>query len=350
MHRAVAVVCTLGSVTAHAQPAPPAAQPVPDVEVANGRVEVDHAPAIPSDLLFDPGETQIKAAGRPLLDAVARALAKDATTTVKITAFTDDTAPDNDRSGGYNTKLSQARADAVAAYLGKKGVAARRLIARGLGRDKPALDGTSDDARRANRRLELAVVGEVRAPDAGDLAGYTRNLKGKGALIATLTTTQGTLHCELLDDKAPATVANFIGLATGQKPWTDPRTQKTVRGKPFFDGLVFHRVIPKFIVQAGDPLANGTGGPGYAFDDELGAGLLHQPGTMAMANAGPGTNGSQFFIDEAANKALDGHYSIFGQCKELDVLAKISGVPRGANDKPTEPIMINKVTIARGTL
>jgi cyclophilin family peptidyl-prolyl cis-trans isomerase/outer membrane protein OmpA-like peptidoglycan-associated protein len=359
MYRSLVVACALWSLAprASAQPAPaPSAAPapavaadVPAIEVTATRVEVNREPAISTDLLFEPGDVVIKPSARPLLDAIARALAKDLTTSVRIACHTDDTAPDSDRSGGYNQKLSQARADAVLAYLGKRGVAARRLSAKGHGRDKPIAENTGDDGRRANRRLELAIVGEVRPPEAADLATYTRALKGKGSLIATIATNLGTLHCELFDDKAPIAVANFIGLATGQKPWTEPQTGKTMRNKPFYNGLVFHRVIPRFMIQGGDPLGNGTGGPGYKFDDEIDAEVSHKPGTLAMANAGPGTNGSQFFIDEIDAPWLDKRHTVLGQCKELDVVTKIASVPRGAADKPTAPVMITRITIARGT-
>jgi cyclophilin family peptidyl-prolyl cis-trans isomerase len=123
-----------------------------------------------------------------------------------------------------------------------------------------------------------------------------------------------------------------------------------VRGKPFYDGLVFHRVIPRFMIQGGDPLASSSGGPGYTFEDELPPDLTHQAGTLAMANAGPGTNGSQFFINEVETRWLDHRHTIFGQCKEIDVVAKIAAVPRGQNDKPVEPVTITKVAIARGSL
>ncbi len=348
MHRSLLVACALGTLASRAAAEPP---PVPAIEVTATRVEVDHAGAIPTDLLFDPGDAQIKPAARPLLDAIARALAKDPTTTVRIACYTDDTAPDNDRTGAYNLRLSQQRADAVLAYLVKHGLAARRLTARGLGRDQPVGDNAPDEGKRANRRIELLVAGEVRPPDSSDLATYTRAIRGKGALIATIATSQGALHCQLFDDKAPVTVANFIGLATGQKPWTDPRTGKTVRGKPFYDGLSFHRVIPRFMIQGGDPLNNGTGGPGYQFDAEVAPDLTHQPGTLAMANAGPGTrtNGSQFFIDEVEASWLKG-YTIFGRCKEVDVVSRIAGVPRGAADRPEIPVAITRITIARGEL
>ena len=263
---------------------------------------------------------------------------------------TRDTAPDNDRTGQFNQKLSQARAEAVMAYLGKHGVAARRMTANGYGSGKPVGDNSSDEGKRANRRLELLVAGEIRPPDAGDLAAYSKAIKGKGTLIATIATNHGTLHCQLFEDKAPITVANFIGLATGQKPWTDPQTGKTVRGKPFYDGLGFHRVIPHFMIQGGDPLGNGTGGPGYKFDDEIVPGLPHQPGTLAMANAGPSTNGSQFFIDEIEASWLNNHHDLRPVRSEAELDRQDRRrCARQKADKPEPAVTITHLTIARGT-
>ncbi len=188
----------------------------------------------------------------------------------------------------------------------------------------------------------------VRPPTAADLATYTKDLSGNGPLTATIDTSQGTFHCELFADKAPMTVANFIGLATGKKAWQDPKSGQSQVGKPFFDGLTFHRVIPGFMIQGGDPMGVGVGGPGYQFEDEVNNGLVMKPGTLAMANAGPATNGSQFFITEGAPSYLNNKHTIFGQCKEIDLVKKIEGVPRGPNDKPETPVTINKVTISKG--
>ncbi len=192
---------------------------------------------------------------------------------------------------------------------------------------------------------------DVRPPTAADLDEYTKDIPGKGKLMATIETSQGTIHCELFADKAPATVANFVGLATGKKAWTDPASHEVQKGKPFFDGLTFHRVIPGFMIQGGDPLGLGYGGPGYYFDDEIDRSLPMGPGALAMANAGVrgghGTNGSQFFIMEGARPDLVGHHTVFGQCKELDVVKKITSVPTGENDKPTTPVVIKKVTISK---
>ena len=168
----------------------------------------------------------------------------------------------------------------------------------------------------------------------------------------TMDTSLGSFHCELYGDKAPATVANWIGLATGKKPWLNPKTGNVERGKPFFDGLTFHRVIPGFMVQGGDPLGQGTGGPGYSFDDEIWQGQHVGAGVLAMANAGVrgghGTNGSQFFIMEGDRPDLDTHHTVFGKCNELDLIKKIEGVPRDEMDKPNDPVTITKVTITKG--
>jgi peptidyl-prolyl cis-trans isomerase A (cyclophilin A) len=197
-----------------------------------------------------------------------------------------------------------------------------------------------------------APTGDVRPPVAADLAEYTKDIKGTGKLMATIDTSMGTFHCELFGDKTPMTVANFVGLATGKKAWMNPKTGNVEKGKPFYDGLVFHRVIPQFMIQGGDPLGQGTGGPGYDFNDEIAPDLKMQPGTLAMANAGKkpdggGTNGSQFFITEIAPDWLNGKHTIFGQCKEVDLVKKISAVPKEPGDKPVTPVTIKKVTISK---
>ena len=180
---------------------------------------------------------------------------------------------------------------------------------------------------------------EVRPPVAADLADYTKELAGSGALTATIETSLGAFHCALYGDKAPMTVANFVGLATGKKSWVNPRTHSVEKGKPFFDGLTFHRVIPGFMIQGGDPLGVGSGGPGYEFADEVNNGLAMQPGTLAMANAGPATNGSQFFITHVATPWLNMKHTIFGQVVEgQDIVNAIGKCPKAPGDKPNPPI------------
>ncbi len=161
-------------------------------------------------------------------------------------------------------------------------------------------------------------------------------------------TTMGRMTCQLFDKEAPITVANFIGLATGTKPWIDPLTDKKVTGQPFYNGTTFHRVIPSFMIQGGDRRGTGEGDAGYYFDDEITPTLRFDvPGRLAMANSGPGTNGSQFFITEVPVPDLNGKHTIFGQCDAHSVLiaSSIARVERNPQDKPLTPVVVNKVTI-----
>jgi peptidyl-prolyl cis-trans isomerase A (cyclophilin A) len=167
---------------------------------------------------------------------------------------------------------------------------------------------------------------------------------------AILNTTQGQIVCRLFEKEAPKTVANFIALAEGARDWVHPSGQKKSAGDKLYDGTIFHRVIPDFMIQGGDPAGNGMGGPGYKFEDET-KGSPHKfdkPGKLAMANAGPNTNGSQFFITVAATQWLTGNHTIFGEVVEgQDVVEKIVKVPRGAQDKPKTPVVLETVTIER---
>lgn len=165
---------------------------------------------------------------------------------------------------------------------------------------------------------------------------------------AVFDTSMGEMRCKLFQKEAPQTVANFVGLATGTKDWTDPATHAVEHGKSLYNGTTFHRVIPGFMIQGGDPVGNGTGDPGYMFPDEIVPELgFDVPGRLAMANSGPNTNGSQFFITEKPYPSLDGNYTIFGQCDEpsVSVVAAITHVERDPSDKPLTPVTLNKVTI-----
>lgn len=160
----------------------------------------------------------------------------------------------------------------------------------------------------------------------------------------------GRITCQFYQKQAPNTVANFIALAEGTKNWTDPATQKVQRHKPLYDGTTFHRVIPEFMIQGGDPLGTGQGDGGYSFADETTPALkFDRAGRLAMANAGPNTNGTQFFITVAPYPSGNGHYTIFGQVTAgQNVADAISEVPRDSNDKPLTPVHIVKVTIHHG--
>src|SRR5512140_1156490 len=165
---------------------------------------------------------------------------------------------------------------------------------------------------------------------------------------AIIDTTAGKLTCTLFPDKAPIGAANFIGLAKGTKDWTNPASGRKVHGEPLYNGTIFHRVIPEFMIQGGDPLGSGTGDPGYKFKNETSPTLtFDRPGRLAYANSGPDTNGSQFFITEAPTPFLNGKYTIFGQCDapSVELVKKIARLPRNANDKPNNPPKINKITI-----
>ena len=168
---------------------------------------------------------------------------------------------------------------------------------------------------------------------------------------AIIDTTAGKMTCTLFPDKAPIGVENFIGLANGTKDWKNPVSGANKHGVPLYDGTIFHRVIPGFMIQGGDPAGNGSGDPGYKFKNESSPDLLFdQPGRLAYANAGPGTNGSQFFITEVATPHLNGGYTIFGQCDEatVDLVKQIAHMATDpSNDKPFRPVKINHVTILK---
>lgn len=165
---------------------------------------------------------------------------------------------------------------------------------------------------------------------------------------ATLHTSEGDIEVRLFPDHAPKTVANFVELAEGGREWTDPRTRQKSRQR-LYDGTIFHRVIPGFMIQGGDPLGTGTGGPGYQFADEIHPDLVFdRPYLLAMANAGPGTNGSQFFITVAPTDWLNRKHTIFGEVTEgREVVDKIVNAPAGRNNRPTSDIRLESVEIDR---
>jgi peptidyl-prolyl cis-trans isomerase A (cyclophilin A) len=169
-------------------------------------------------------------------------------------------------------------------------------------------------------------------------------------LYMTIQTSMGDIHCKLFEKEAPLTVKTVVGLATGKLSYVDPRTKQKATGKLFYDGLTFHRVIPRFMIQGGDPLGTGEGepgGPGFPFKDEFTPELrFNIPGRLAMANAGPNTNGSQFFITEVSADYLNDKHTIFGQCEELSIIKQIARTP-AEDEKPVTPVVIKHVVVER---
>jgi len=167
---------------------------------------------------------------------------------------------------------------------------------------------------------------------------------------AVIDTTIGRITCELYTTQAPTTVAHFIALAQGTEDWTSPVTGATMHNHPLYNGTIIHRVIPGYMIQGGDPTGTGTGGPGFRFKDEIDPALtFDHPGRLAMANSGPNSNGSQFFITMGKAEPLNGHHTIFGQCDivSLFIVRAIASVPRDGSDKPLTPVVLKKITIVR---
>jgi peptidyl-prolyl cis-trans isomerase A (cyclophilin A) len=195
--------------------------------------------------------------------------------------------------------------------------------------------------------LTLLLVPTTYAAAAAPQAGNER----EPGLYMTFATNLGDIRCKLYEDLTPLTVKTVVGLATGKLPYVDPKTKQKVTGKKFYDGLTFHRVIPSFMIQSGDPLGTGYGsaeGPGFPFKDEFAPSLkFDAPGKLAMANSGPNTNGSQFFISEIPIPYLTGKHTIFGQCENIDVIKAIARVPVNQDDAPVKPVVIKTATVER---
>lgn len=207
---------------------------------------------------------------------------------------------------------------------------------------KATLNGDSSSAPKLNKtqRIKVAELSRLDA-DVGDL-------KAGDKLYATFKTSMGDMKVELYWEDAPLTVANFVGLAKGSKAWLNPKTNKESH-ESLYKGSIFHRVIPGFMIQGGDPLGTGMGGPGYSFKDEFSPKLRHNAaGILSMANSGPNSNGSQFFITEGPTPHLDHRHSIFGKVIEnVALIEKIAQVSRGVNDRPVKDVVINEIIIAK---
>ncbi len=204
-------------------------------------------------------------------------------------------------------------------------------------------------------KFDLLASVQYREPDPGpqvpenkpvSLAEAMAGLPGNGPPVAEIETTRGTFRCRLFPEEAPLAVANFIGLARGLRAWLDPKTGQWVK-RPFYNGLTFHRVIPNFMIQGGCPRGDGTGGPGYAFRDEFSKKRRHdRPGRLSMANSGPNTNGSQFFITESPTPWLDDHHTVFGECEPVSLVREIARVP-ATDTRPNEPVRIKGIRFSR---
>lgn len=217
-------------------------------------------------------------------------------------------------------------------------------------------EGQSDDAEDADDAADADADEPGDAPkndedqvtlNGEDPKDVLDSIEGEGKLYATFVTNQGDIECELFEDQVPTTVANFVGLATGQKKFQDPKDNQ-IKEEPFYNGTIFHRVIPQFMIQGGDRLGKGMGGPGYRFEDEFNPELKHDSaGILSMANSGPNTNGSQFFITDAPTPHLDNRHSVFGKCANLDVISSIAAADRDGRDRPTEDVVLERVDVQR---
>ncbi|MGV3621216.1 MAG: peptidylprolyl isomerase [Archangium sp.] len=196
--------------------------------------------------------------------------------------------------------------------------------------------------------LALSACKKEGGSEGGGGGEWTSKVDSGRDLYATMVTNNGTVVLKLFPKDAPKTVKNFIGLSTGEREWRNPATGEMKKGVPLYNGTTFHRVIEGFMIQGGDPLGTGIGNPGYQFEDEFQSGrVFDRVGLLAMANAGPGTNGSQFFITTSTPTYLNNKHTIFGEVvKGYDVVEAISKVPKGRGDKPVQPVIIEKITIS----
>ena len=248
------------------------------------------------------------------------------------------------------TELEQRVRDRGGDYCASRLPDAREQVGlseRLLAEDAPPGEAVAE--RESCPEAERVLAPTTPDPENGDftIEEALAGLPGEGSPRARIVTRLGTLDCLLFAEEAPLTVANFVGLARGLRPWWDPCRKAWVKER-YYDGLLFHRVIPRFMAQGGDVLGNGMGGPGYEFGSEIVSELRHdRGGTLAYANSGPDTNGSQFYITVAARPDLDGGYVVFGYCDGVDVIEKIVSVPRDGDDRPHSPVWLRSLTITR---
>ncbi|MFW5967138.1 MAG: peptidylprolyl isomerase [Persicimonas sp.] len=207
------------------------------------------------------------------------------------------------------------------------------------GEDADAGPDTDTDSEERGRK----------PPGPGALDDFTERVDGSGRLVATIATDLGDIECVLYEERAPRTVANFVGLATGQKAWRDPETDELREERPFYDDVIFHRVIPDFLVQAGDRTGSGSEGAGYTIPDEIDPTLSHdRAGVLSMANKGkPDSASSQWFITLQPAEHLDGRHAIFGQCSDLEVVEEIAASPTDTANRPSDPPEIEQIEFER---
>jgi peptidyl-prolyl cis-trans isomerase A (cyclophilin A) len=272
---------------------------------------------------------------QPLMRTMIRILA----TALLATAFA---ACSTNSPAAANGNGSAGVAPAAEATEASAPAAAVAQAAEGTAAEGTAAEGTAAEGTAAEGTAAAPAANGSEAP-----ADILASVPGTGRLYAEIQTSMGNVTCELFDTLVPNTVANFVGLANGLKTYTDVTTGQQTRGR-FYDGLTFHRVIPNFMIQGGDPAGNGTGGPGYQFEDEFHPTLRHdRPGILSMANAGANTNGSQFFITEGPTPHLDNRHSVFGACEPLETLQAIARVPSNPANRPLAPVTINTIIFSR---
>ena len=208
--------------------------------------------------------------------------------------------------------------------------------------------GESDDGSSAERDSgDDGATTDETGNETDDETDSGDDSSSDGPLTATLQTNYGDTEVELYDERAPRTVENFVGLATGDRSWIDPETETEIEGEPLYEDVLFHRVIEGFMIQGGDPTGTGRGGPGYTFDDEFHDELRHDDaGILSMANSGPDTNGSQFFITLDAQPHLDGQHAVFGEVIDgMETVERIGAVETDEDDRPVEPVVLESVTV-----
>jgi peptidyl-prolyl cis-trans isomerase A (cyclophilin A) len=248
----------------------------------------------------------------------------------------------------------EAEAERAAKEARAAAVAAGRAAEQAEGeskatRPKPEAGEAARPGMSAQEIKEHAISQGDPAKGEFSLEQALDGLEGEGKLWVKLVTARGLIECELFEEKTPRTVANFVGLARGLRPFKDPETGEWIE-KPYYNGTTFHRVIPGFMIQGGDPLGTGMGNPGYVIEDEVMPDIQHDaPGRLSMANRGPNTGSAQFFITLGPTHHLDGKHTIFGQCNEagMKIADDIALVPRGPDDVPTEPEAIRQVEVFR---